>query len=194
MNNNFYDILYKKQYKKYNLNNYTREAVIASIITQFFVDIFFSIFFTENNIIKNDIRKVEIPVYYGALTTGLIIGITGQYVDRYVTLILGVVFFSIAANIVSYLIDNNIQLIDNSDLIFDILASIILVYLFDNKAHNDYLNHYFERHCINKKPNSDKSIIDIIIVILVLNTYSGIKDVITNTYSPATTSGASDSR
>ncbi|MGM9971262.1 MAG: hypothetical protein ACI35W_02500 [Anaeroplasmataceae bacterium] len=168
------------------------EAIIGALLAQFSVDIFFSIFFTDNNIIIDDIRETDIALYYGALASGIVVGLSNKYLDRIGTIFLATTFFAIANNTVNYFLNEEEYDIDSEDLIFDIIASVILVYLFDPKAKYDYINHYNYRHHIPYRlPNTERSLLDIIIIIVVLNTYSGIKDTLTG-YTPATTSGATN--
>ncbi len=168
------------------------DSIIGAIIAQYSVDIFFSIFFTNNNIIIDDIRKPDISLYYGALASGIVVGLSNKYLDRIGTIIIATAFFSITNNTINYFIGIKDYDINTNDLIFDIIASIILVYLFDPKAKYDYINHYNYRHHIPLRiPNTNRTILDTLIIIIVLNSYSGIKDTLTG-YSPATTSGASN--
>lgn len=180
------------EFDKLPIKDQLAEAIIGAITAQFSVDIFFSIFFTDDNILIDDIRNPDISLYYGALASGIIVGLSNKYLDRIGTIILATTFFAIANNIVNYLLNEDEYDIDSKDLIFDIVASIILVYLFDPKAKYDYINHYNYRHHIPYRiPNTQRSTLDIIMIIIVLNTYAGIKDQLTG-YSPATTSGATN--
>lgn len=179
-------------FDKLPIKDQLTEAIIGALIAQFSVDIFFSIFFTDNNIIINDIRDPDISLYYGALASGIVVGLSNKYLDRIGTIFLATTFFVITNNTVNYFLNEDEYDIDSKDLIFDIIASVILVYLFDPKAKYDYINHYNYRHHISYRiPNTQRSIIDIIIIIIVLNTYSGIKNQLTS-YTPATTSGATN--
>lgn len=179
-------------FDKLPIKDRLKEAIIGALIAQFSVDIFFSIFFTEDNIIIDDIRDPDIALYYGALASGIVVGLSNKYLDRIGTILLATTFFTIANNTVNYFLNENEYDIDSQDLIFDVIASVILVYLFDPKAKYDYINHYNYRHHIpNRIPNTERSLIDIIIIIVVLNSYSGIKDTLTG-YTPATTSGATN--
>lgn len=184
------DIKYSN-FETISIKDSITDSVIGALIAQFSVDIFFSIFFSEDNIIIDDIREPDTSLYYAAIVSAIVVALTNKYLDRIATIILGTTFFSITNNIMSYIITDSTKYdINTIDLIFDIIASIILVYLFDPKAKYDYINHKnFRRGNPYRIPNSDRSTLDIIIIIIVLNTYSGLKDELTS-YTPATTSGA----
>ncbi len=166
----------RRQNKKDNAYKFFYASISGALIAQFASDIFFSFFFTQENVLKDDIKVSTISSYYAAIATGVLIGISGQYLDRFALIVLTTVVYALVFDYMNALLGLEEFKIDAFNSTFDVLAGIILIYLFDPKAKNDYINHKNERLMLNKeKLDADKTVMDTIIVIVVINAYAGFK-------------------
>ncbi len=170
----FYELEERKRKKRENLPKSITNAIMGAVIGQFLTDLYFSIFFNEDTLLERDLRVSSIALYYASVASGIIIGICGQYMDKFAIIIIATTFFAFVNNLMDSLINETEFEIPNTELVESIIATIILIYIFSPRARNDYINHYYERHCIKKKPLDTKStFLSALILNAVTNTYFG---------------------
>lgn len=176
---NFYDIERKKEEKREKIPELVTTGILGVVIGQFITDIFFSFFFTEDNALQTDIKVSQIPLYYASVASGIIIGISSQYVDKFALIVISSVFFKVVNNLMDSLIDESQFEITETELVESIIATTIILYVFNPYAYNDYINHYNERHCIETEPlPTNSSIVLVLLISVITNSYFGVMNAI----------------
>ena len=163
-----YDINYKKLMKRKDLPTRFANGVGIGLISQFFADTLFSLL--SDNITKTDIVISDISLYYAAAAAGAMGGILGPYMDRFAIVAFSTVTFAYVNNLVDDLTGNDKFYLSTEDIVFDIIVTIIVVYMIDDKSINDYWNHYYERHMIDHpRYNSDRTSFEFLFILTIVN-------------------------
>lgn len=163
-----YDVNYHKMKKREGLPIGFANGVGIGLISQFFADIIFSLI--SDNVLETDVIISDISLYYAAASAGAIAGILGPFMDRFAIVFFSVVTFAFVNNYVQYLRGRRDFDLTNEDIIFNIIVTIVVIYCFDKKAIPDYLNHYYERHCVDHpRYNSDKSSFEFLFILCISN-------------------------
>lgn len=121
--------------------------------------------------------KHNIPTYYAAAASGGIGAFSGVFMDRFAVNAITNTTFTTTNNFVDSKINETEFDITTQELVFDIIITEILIYLFDPTAKADYENHYFERHHLaHEHERTNKTIWQTIFIVVITNTYFSFKN------------------
>lgn len=187
----YYDIEGKKREKREKRFPSFATGMITGVIIQFLGDVIFSTIYSGNSVIEEDIEISSVPEYYAAAISGGITGFISLYMDRFAVAFFSNVTYAFTNNFIAAQLNETEFDIAGDQIIFDIIVTEIILYLFDRTSVNDFINHRNERLCINTAPlDADKSIFDIIFIVFITNTYFAFRDNIVPNNATATGIGA----
>lgn len=163
---------YKEQDKSHIIRNLLSGAK-AGIISQFIADTFISILLYNEAIVIEDIRVSQIPSYYASVASGITVAVLAIYMDPFAVVLFSTVAYEYVFNTVSKYLNNEIIEFDSKDVILDSVVVIVLIYLFDPVAHNQYLR-YKEKRFMNNPIHRrmDRSMALTIFFIILTNSYN----------------------
>lgn len=171
-----YDLEYHKQMNKSHILPNLLAGAKAGVISQFVSDIVISIFSSNEKIVIEDIQISEIASYYGAIASGMIGSFLAIYMDPFAFTLFSTVTYAFVYNLVSSQINNTEFNLNPSEMIFDTGVSLILIYSFDNTAHNQYLRYQEKRHLIEPiHKRMDRNTGQNIFFIVLVNAYGFLK-------------------
>ncbi len=159
---------YSYRFKLKNLPKKLANGVGIGLISQFFADIIFTI--ATSNIILGDILISDISLYYGAASAGLITAYLAPFLDKFAIVPFSVITFAYVNNLVDSLSKDNDFYIDEQNIVFDIIVTEIVLFLFDRTAVPDYYNHLYERK-FHQNPhlNADKTSFEFLFILMITN-------------------------
>ncbi len=148
----------------------------AGVISQFGSDIVISLLLYNEALVIKDIQISEISAYYAALVSGITVSVLSIYMDPFATVLFTNVAYTYTLNLVKNNFDYTAITIRPREIVFDSVLIIILIYLFDPTAHNQYLR-YKEKRAHNEPTyrRMDRSLGLTIFFIILTNTYNFLK-------------------
>ncbi len=154
--NGYYDLCTRSLEKREKIPKSISVGIMNGVIAQFLADLFFSLFFNDESILENDIEISPATQYYAAVAAGAIGGYGSLYLDRFAIVALTNTTYVFVNNYISSMLNETEFDLSTEDLIFDIIATVVILLLFDKKATNDFINHYNEKHGIMTRPLDTK--------------------------------------
>ena len=165
-------------YCDYNFPKLIKNGVVGTIIGQYISDLIFNIFIYN----KRDFYKViteisPLPAYIAATSTGFINGITNPYIDDITSAGMRNIVYSYTNNYFSVQMGeiDAIDFIDMPNLTQDTVAVIILVWVFNIHAQDDFYRHKDKKRygiCEDESNGNDYDILSASIIIIAINLYA----------------------
>ena len=157
------------------LPNFLNGAKIG-VISQFASDIIISLLLYNEKLIINDVNISPIASYYAAAASGAMIAVLSIYMDPFAI----VLFSNVTYDYVFEIVDNDFKPnnvnIRPREIMFDTALIIILTYLFDPTAHNQYLRYRQKKKGIEPTYGRQNRPVGLTIFFLVLiNAYNFLK-------------------
>ena len=162
---------------EYNFPKLIKNGVIGTIIGQYISDLIFNIFiYNKKDFIKIITEISPLPAYIAATSTGFINGLTEPYIDDITSAGMRNVVYSYTNNYFSVELGeiDRVDFIDMPNLTQDTIAVIILVWVFNIHAQNDFYKHKAQKKydvCYDDtEPEYD--ILSASIIIIAINLYA----------------------
>lgn len=169
----YYDLKYHKALNRSHILPNILNGAKSGIYSQFIADIVVSVLLYQNQIIEKDIIVSEISSYYAAVASGMLSGFLIIYMDPFATAIFSSIAYTFVFEIVEYQTINDPIELDAEEIISDAVFAVILLYLFDPVAHNQYLRYQQKRHLIEPTyKRMDRTNAQNIFFIVLVNTFS----------------------
>ena len=159
----------------------------AGIVSQFASDIIISLLLLNEGIILSDVEISNIASYYAGALSGIVASVLSIYLDPFAIVIFTTVSYRYTLELVNNDFDHTKITIRPREIIFDSILIIILMYLFDPTAHNQYLRYRQKRALIEPTySRMDRDIGLTIFFIILINTYNFLKIVSENNSEEST--------
>jgi hypothetical protein len=170
------DIEYHKMINRTHiLPNFLNGAKFG-VISQFISDIVLSLLLYNETLIINDINVSKPASYYAAAASGGMIAFLSIYMDPFAIVLFSNITYDYVYELVSNDLNYNNLNIRPREIVFDTALILILTYLFDPTAHNQYLRYKQKREGIEPTYGRQDRPFGLTIFFLVLvNTYNFLK-------------------
>lgn len=157
------------------LPNFLNGAKIG-VISQFISDIVLSLLLYNEKLIINDVKVSPIASYYAAAASGAMIAVLSIYMDPFAIILFSNITYDYVYEIVNNDFNPESINIRPREIVFDTVLIIILTYLFDPTAHNQYLRYRQKKKGIEPTYGRQNRPIALTIFFLVLiNAYNFLK-------------------
>lgn len=171
-----YDLEYHKQLNRSHILPNILAGAKSGVLSQFIADIVISLFSSNEQIVIEDIKISEISSYYAAVASGMVGGFLSIYMDPFAFALFSTVTYAFIYNLVSSNINNTEFNLRPKEMIFDTGVSLLLIYSFDDVAHNQYLRYQEKRHMIEPiHKRMDRNTGQNIFFIVLVNAYGFLK-------------------
>lgn len=169
MNNDYFQIIQDRQHILPNLISGAK----AGLISQFLSDIIVSILLYNQTIVINDIKISKTDAYASSIISGITASVLSIYLDPFALVLISSFAYEYTFNIVANYNNKSIKEFNVKDIIFDSIVSIILIYLFDPTAHNQYIRYKEKRYLLKPQhKRMNRSLAQTIFFIVLTNTYN----------------------
>ena len=146
------------------------------VISQFISDIVLSLLLFNEKLIINDVQISPIASYYAASASGAMIAVLSIYIDPFAIILFSNITYDYVYEIVNNKLDATKINIRPREIVFDTVLIIILTYLFDPTAHNQYLRYQQKRMGIEPTyGRQDRPFLLSIFFLVLINSYNFLK-------------------
>ena len=146
------------------------------VISQFASDVILSLLLYNETLIIEDVDISPIASYYAAASSGAMIAFLSIYMDPYAIILFSNITYTYVYELVSNNFNPNQIIIKPREIVFDTVLILILTYLFDPTASNQYYRYKQKRNKIKPTYQRQDRPLGLTIFFLVLiNTYNFLK-------------------
>ena len=170
------DIVYHAKLNRDHIIPNLMSGAKYGVISQFASDIVISLLLFNQKIFIKDVQISNISSYYAAVASGITASVLAIYLDPFAIVLFTTIAYRYTLQLVNNNFDYNKITIRPREIIFDSVLIIILMYLFDPTAHNQYLRYKQKRALIEPTySRKDRDIGLTIFFIILTNTYNFLK-------------------
>ena len=166
---------HKQEDRTHILPNFLNGAKFG-VISQFISDIIISLLLYNETLILEDINISKPASYYAAAASGAMIAVLSIYMDPFAIILFSNVTYEYVYELVSNDFNYNKINLTPNEIIFDTVLILILTYLFDPTAHNQYQRYNQKRNGIEPTyQRTDRPFALSIFFLVLINTYNFLK-------------------
>lgn len=170
------DIEYHKMINRTHILPNLLNGAKFGVISQFISDFVISLLLFNETLIINDIQISKPASYYAAASSGAMIALLSIYMDPFAIILFSNVTYEYVYQLVSNDLNYNNLDIRPREIVFDTALILILTYLFDPTAHNQYLRYKQKREGIEPTyGRQDRPFALSIFFLVLVNTYNFLK-------------------